>query len=140
MTNQRWILVGLGLMVVGLTMVGCKPANPLIGKWTMTQNIFGMTVTQTREFRADGTETMSSGGPVAMGSEMTYTADGGKLTESATSITLGGKTTKISISQQQPNSPRSVSETYTVNGNTLVITNSMGGRSISQTYSREQSQ
>ena len=140
MTNQRWILIGLGLTFVGLTVVGCKPANPLIGKWTMTQTIFGMTVTQTREFKADGTETMSSGGPVAMGAEMTYTTDGGKLTESVTSMTFGGKTTKINISQQQPNSPKSLSESYTVNGNTLIITNTKGGNSVSQTYTREQSQ
>jgi len=120
--------------VVIAAAAGCKPANPILGKWQITTTMMGAQLTITREFKDDGTETLSN--PGGMNAEMTYSINGNQLHEKATAITIAGNTLKI-----DPNNPataqKELIETFTVNGDKLTITNSStGGVQASQTFTR----
>jgi hypothetical protein len=138
MKRRVTAIYGSLAIVSAAMLAGCHPANPLVGKWQTTQSAFGMSITTTRDFRPDGTETLSMG--QSMGAEMTYTVDGSKLSERVTSMTVGGMTKKIDQSQPPANSPqslKSVNETFTVDGDKLTLNNGLTGQT--QIYDRVKS-
>ena len=121
--------------VVVVAMVsGCAKSNPLVGKWQNTQTVMGMTITMTREFRADGTEIMTSPIPGTGDSQMKYTVDGNTITEQVTSMTIGGQT--IQAPPPSAGSKAGMQETFAINGDTLTLTNTANGGTGPQTYTR----
>lgn len=112
-------------------LTGCHSANPLVGKWHADLSKLGKSASMTREFRADGTETLAFGAGSAQ-TEMTYTVNGNALTEKVTSMTLAGKPVDITRSGL----PATTSETFTISGDKLTIDNTQNGAKISLTYDR----
>ena len=123
----------LGAVVVAAMAAGCHPANPIVGKWQLTQTVMGAQLTVTREFKSDGTESLTN--PGGMDAEMHYTVEGNQLREKATSITIGGHTIKIDASSPA-NAQKEVVETFSVDGDTLKLDNKSTGVSVTQTYTR----
>jgi len=123
----------LGAVVVAAMAAGCHPANPIVGKWQLTQTVMGAQLTVTREFKSDGTESLTN--PGGMDAEMHYTVEGNQLREKATSITIGGHTIKIDPSSPA-NAQKEVVETFSVDGDTLKLDNKSTGVSVTQTYTR----
>jgi hypothetical protein len=124
----------IGLIVALMT--GCSKPNPLIGKWQMTQNMGLVSFTVTREFKDDGTEIMSGGPQGAMSSQMTYKVDGDTLTESVTQMTIGGNTMKVDAANLPANAPKSMTETFAVDGDKLTLTSATTGVQTVQNYTR----
>jgi hypothetical protein len=140
MMKQRCAWGGVCAAIAASLFAGCQKANPLIGKWQTTENIFGTTVTTTREFKTDGTETMTTGNSGLMGAQMTYAVDGNKLTEAVSSMTIGGKSIQVDPSKVPAGSPKNLTETFTLDGDKLTITNSMSGGQGPLTYDRVKEQ
>jgi hypothetical protein len=122
--------------VAAVASVGCQGANPLVGKWQMTQDVMGAPVTVVREFKADGTETMTNGMPGIMSTEIKYTVDGNKLNESVTGMTIDGQTVAVDATKLPPNAPESMTETFSVDGDKLTIANTTTGVQVTQTFDR----
>ena len=133
MSRRLARISSLGAMAV-MFLPGCHPSNPLIGTWRLTQNIFGTPITMTRQFKTDGTESMTAGTSGAMTAEMTYSVEGNTLTETVTSITVGGKT--VNTVQPSQNSPKNMTETFLIDANKLTISKSSEGVQTSQIYDR----
>jgi hypothetical protein len=135
--ERRCASLILCFAIIAFLIAGCQKANPLIGKWQTTQSGFGMSITTTREFKTDGTETMVSGTPpAAMSADMTYTVDGNKLVEAVSRITMGKQTIQVDPSKVPAGSPKNLTETYTLDGDKLTITNSMNGAQSQLIYNR----
>ena len=89
----------------------------------------------TREFRADGTETMTFGAGSAQ-TQLTYNVDGQTLTENVTGMELGGKAVPASTSTTPFGMPKSLKETFSLNGDKLTISSKENGVNINLTYDR----
>lgn len=140
MLQQRWVRAGICVALIVPVLAGCSKPNPLIGKWQMTQNMGIISFTVTREFKDDGTEIMSGGPQGAMSSQMTYKMDGNTLTESVTQMTIGGNTMKIDPANLPPNAPKSMTETFAVDGDKLTLTSTTKGVQTVQNYTRQAAQ
>jgi hypothetical protein len=142
MTSHQAAQTSLSIVSIVFLLTGCqaRSINPIVGKWQLTQTIGGDTMTVTREFKADGTETMAGPSAGAMNAEMTYTVAGNTLNETVTSMTIDSKTIGTDPSQMSANGPKYVTESFTLNGNTLTISNAMNGIQTTQTYDRATSQ
>jgi hypothetical protein len=122
---------GCAVMIAAM-LAGCHPAaNPLVGKWQANLSKLGKSASMTREFRADGTETLAFGAGSAQ-TEMTYTVNGNALTEKVTGMTLAGKSVDVATSGL----PATTSETFSISGDKLTIASSQSGPAMSLTYER----
>jgi hypothetical protein len=119
-----------------MAMAGCHPANPLVGKWKADFKALGPSVLMTREFRADGTESMAWG---AHGPElrMTYTMDGDTLREHVTGMAGGGKAVSAGSPEMPKDVPKDITETFSVSGDRLTIHSTEGGIASDIGYVRE---
>ena len=121
-------------VIVVAVATGCHPANPIVGKWQITQTLMGAQLTVTREFKSDGTESLTN--PGGMDAEMSYSVNGNQLHEKATSITIAGHTLKIDPNNAAT-AQKELVETFSVDGDKLTITNSSAvGVQASQTFTR----
>ena len=119
--------------VVVVAAAGCHPANPIVGKWQITQTVMGAQLTVTREFKSDGTESLTN--PAGMDAQMHYTIEGNELHERATAITIAGHTITIDASSPA-NAQKEIVETFAVDGDKLTLDNKSTGVSVTQTYIR----
>ena len=120
---------------IAAMLTGCHSANPLVGKWRADLSKYGLPDT-TREFRADGTETIFDGGNSAP-KEMTYTVNGNVLTETEIvppdAVTRTGDVTTITTSIP----PDTTKSTFTISGNKLTINHPwLKHITIHRTYNR----
>jgi len=127
------------VLFVTVVIAGCNkpivilgPPNPLVGKWTLTQNALSSMVTIVREFKSDGTETMTSIPPGQQDVVINYTINGSTLTETVTSMTVDGRT--VHPAPPAPGGPQGQTSTFALSGNTLTLTYGAGGPS--QPYTR----
>ncbi len=94
-------LIALTLCLFALVLAACG-SNKLVGTWTESSSMLGVTVTTEYTFAEDGTGNISISG---IGTDFTYTAEDGKLC--ITLSALGASET--------------VEYTYTIEGDTLTL-------------------
>jgi len=122
-------------VAAALLLSGCHPSNPLVGKWQSKLTQLGHSASMTREFRADGTETITFGAGSAE-TQMTYTVDGQTLTENVTGMSIAGKQVAADSPQAPGGIPKNVKETFTLDGDKLTISSKENGVNINLTYDR----
>ena len=132
MNSTRPALV-LALLASALAPAGCGQKATLVGKWQGTIPQRGAALSSAYEFTPDGKETITiSGPPGAAGRAIsvvvsgTYQADGADLTQTLTTMTMGGRSGPTPAHSSRP-------APYTLDGDQLTVMDPTGKQPMTLT-------
>ncbi len=125
------------LLLPALALSGCAPKKTIVGKWQGSVAQRGGTMNTTFEFTQDGKENIGlqeqmGAMSINMSASGTYSVADTTLTQNMTSMTFGGKTIPVPANQAQ-----SQTNSFTLDGDHLTLTNPGNKQSLSLTRVKE---